>query len=160
MKKVKAVPLDEKDKAILTCLINDPRISVADIARELNVQRDTVLYRIKRLEQRGVVTKYHTIVDPQALGLSMFVLLLIKLTPVSGEEVQSFVQKLVAHKNVTHVSRLIGIYDYAAQVAAEDVFVLDSVIVDIKGMQPGIIANIDISNVIDGLKTDDFSGLL
>lgn len=160
MKKIQKVPLDEKDKAILKCLISDPRTSVADIARELNVQRDTVLYRIKRLESRGVVSKYHTIVDPQALGLSMFVLLLIKLTPVAGEEVQSFVKKLVTHKNVTHVSRLIGNYDYSAMVATEDVFALDMIIADIKAMQPGIVADIDVSNVIDGLKTDDFSGLL
>ena len=65
-----------------------------------------------------------------------------------------------AHPHVTHVSRLLGRYDYFVQIAAEDVVAFDQVLDEIKAMQPGIIADIEIANIIDGLKTDDFSGLL
>ncbi len=149
-----------RDKEILRVLAQDPRTSIADIAREIEAQRDTVAYRIGRLERKGVISKYHTILDPQALGLSVFMLALIKMNPVGGEAVASFVEKLVAHPHVTHVSRLLGRYDYFVQIAAEDVVAFDQVLDEIKAMQPGIIADIEIANIIDGLKTDDFSGLL
>lgn len=154
------VNLDEKDRAILRPVVRDPRMQVADIAREVGVQRDTVVYRIKRLEKRGLIMKYHTILDPLALGLNVFMMVLIKLNPVSKSELTAFLDKLVAHKNVTQVSRLVGKYDYFLQIAAEDIVAFDSVLDDIKAVQQGIIADIEISNVIDGLKTDDFSGLI
>ena len=160
MKQLQKVPLDEKDRSIIKLLIEDPRTSVADIARVVGVQRDTVLYRIRRLEKKGLISKYHTIIDPQALGLSMFMLVLIKVAPVAGADIEEFVQKLIAHKKVTHVARLIGKYDYFVQVAAEDVIAFDSVLSNIKMIQPGIIADIETANIIDGLKTDDFSGLI
>lgn len=159
-RQLKAVPLDARDKQILKLLAQDPRTSIADIARGIEAQRDTVAYRIGRLERKGVISKYHAILEPQALGLPVFMLALIKMNPVAGETVQQFVEKLVAHPHVTHVSRLLGRYDYFVQIAAEDVVAFDTVLDDIKAMQPGAIADIEIANIIDGLKTDDFSGML
>lgn len=152
--------LDEKDRAILRLLVRDPQMQVADIAREVGVQRDTVVYRVKRMEKRGLIMKYHTILDPLALGLGVFMMVLVKLNPVSKSELEVFLGKLMAHKNVTHISRLVGKHDYLLQIAAEDILAFDAVLDDIKAIQVGLIADIEISNVIDGLKTDDFSGLI
>lgn len=154
------VNLDEKDRAILRLIVRDPRMQVADIAREVGVQRDTVVYRVKRMEKRGLITKYHTILDPLSLGLGVFMMVLVKLNPVSKSELEVFLDKLKGHKNVTQVSRLVGKYDYFLQIAAEDIVVFDAVLDDIKAMHMGIIADMDISNVIDGIKTDDFTGLI
>lgn len=154
------VNLDEKDRAILRLVVQDPRIQIADVAREVGVQRDTVVYRIKRLEKRGLIMKYHTILDPLGLGLSVFMMVLLKLNPISKEELEIFLSKLKAHKNVTHISRLVGKYDYFLQIAAEDIVAFDTVLDDIKAIHVGLIADIEISNVIDGLKTDDFTGLI
>lgn len=154
------VNLDEKDSAILRLVVRDPRMQIADIAREVGVQRDTVMYRIKRMEKRGLIMKYHTILEPLALGLNVFMMVLLKLNPVSKSELDVFLEKLKGHKNVTQVSRLVGKYDYFLQIASEDIVAFDGVLDDIKGMHVGIIADMDISNVIDGIKTDDFTGLI
>lgn len=156
----KVVNLDEKDRAILRLELKDPRIPVADIARELGVQRDTVLYRLKRLETRGLIKKYHVILSVSALGLTSFMMLLIKLSPVRKEAVDAFIDTLVAHPNVTHISRLVGRYDYLVQIAAEDIVAFDAVLDEIKTQHHDVIADIDISSVIDGPKIDDFSGLV
>lgn len=156
----KKVPLDEKDKKILHLLMNDPRISVADIAREVGAQRDTVMYRIRRFEKRGLIVKYHLIVKAQALGLNIFMMVLIKVAPVSRSEIDTFIQKLTAHKNVTHIGRLVGKYDYFLQMAAEDIVAFDTALDEVKALHEGLIVDIDISNVIDGIKIDDFSGLI
>ena len=154
------VNLDEKDRAILRLVVRDPRMQISDIAREVSVQRDTVHYRIQRMEKRGLIMRYHTILDPQALGFSVFMMVLIKLNPVSKSELDVFLTKLKEHNNVTHISRLVGKCDYFLQIAAKDIMAFDAVLDDLKMIQVGLIADIEISNVIDGIKTDDFSGLI
>jgi DNA-binding Lrp family transcriptional regulator len=154
------VNLDEKDRKILRLLMRDPRISVADIARDVGAQRDTVMYRIRRFEKRGLIAKYHTILEPQALGLNIFMMVLIKVAPVSREKIDAFIKKLVAHKNVTHIGRLVGKYDYFLQMAAEDIATFDRALDEVKALHEGLIINAEISNIIDGIKIDDFSGLI
>ena len=154
------VNLDEKDRSILRILLNDPRTQVADIAREVGVQRDTVMYRIRRFEKRGLIAKYHAILDPQALGLNTFMMVLIKVAPVSRAEIESFITKLLAHKNITHIGRLVGKYDYFLQMAAEDISAFDKALDDVKAMHEGLIVGMEISNIIDDIKLDDFSGLI
>ena len=154
------VNLDEKDRAILRLELKNPQMPVADIAREVGMQRDTVLYRLKRLEARGLIMEYHVILDPHALGLASFMMLLVKTAPVPRKQVDAFVQTLVAHPNVTHISRLVGKYDYLVQIAAEDIVAFDAILDEIKTKHHGVISDIDISSVIDGPKIDDFSGLV
>lgn len=62
-----SVPIDKKDRHILALLVKDARTTVADIAREVGVQRDTVRYRIERMERKGLIKMYHTILDPTSL---------------------------------------------------------------------------------------------
>lgn len=154
------VPLDERDRTILRCLLRDPRTPIADIAREVGAQRDTVTYRIERMEREGLIVRYHTIIDPNALGLPVFMLLLVKLAPIPSKEQHSFVNKLVTLPHVTHVSRLIGPYDYFIQVACPHITSLDTLLSEIKSLVPGAVHDITPSTIIDGLKTDDFSQLV
>lgn len=154
------VPLDDKDRAILRVLLRDPRTAIAEIARETGVQRDTVLHRVEKMEKRGLISKYHTILEPHALGLPMFVLVLLRTLPVAGEVMDTFVQNLVQCPQVTHVAKLVGHYDYFIQIAAEDVVALDAVLAEVKRMGTQVIRDVEIANIIDGLKTDDFSGFV
>ncbi len=154
------VNLDDKDREILKILCRDTKASVADIARTLGVQRDTVKYRIERLEKRGLIIKYHTILDPHALGLEVFMMVLLKTHPVNREKLDTFIRELQTNAHVTHISRLIGPYDYFLQMAASDIEAFDLALDEVKRVGEGVIAEIELANVIDGLKTDDFSGLV
>ena len=156
----KKVNLDETDKKVLRAVMADPKASIADIARDIGVQRDTVKYRLERFEKRGLIVAYHTIVSPEALGLEAFMQVLVKTAPVPKEQLEQFIAGVVAHKNVTHVTRLVGKHDYLLQMAAEDVVAFDTALDEIKALQPGIITEIELANIIDGPKTDDFSGLV
>ena len=156
----KKVNIDKTDKAILHCLSIDTRASIADIARDIGVQRDTVSYRIERMEKRGLIMKYHTIIDPLTLGCDIFMMVLIKTAPVEKKVVDDFLSALVAHPNVTHVSRLVGKYDYLLQMAASDIIAFDEALDQVKAIQSGMIIETEISSIIDGLKIDDFGGLI
>ena len=63
--------LDPTDLAILRRLQANARISNADIARQLDMAPSAILDRIRKLEQRGVITGYLTRIAPAAVGLGL-----------------------------------------------------------------------------------------
>lgn len=154
------VNLDEKDKKILRLLIDQPRIQVADIARLTGVQRDTVVNRMRRFEQRGLILKYHVVIDSFALGLDIFMLVMIKTAPVGKEALQAFVEGLMQHKNVTHVAKLVGKYDFMLYMVATDIVAFDEALTDLKSMQEGVISEIEPIGLSQSYKIDDFSALV
>jgi DNA-binding Lrp family transcriptional regulator len=64
----KKVELDEKDEKILEVLDKKSRSSIADISRKTGIPRDTVLYRMKKMEEKKVIRFYHTALNPSILG--------------------------------------------------------------------------------------------
>ena len=47
--------LDKKDKMIIQRLQRDGRISMSDLAQEVNLSDNPCLRRVKKLEQAGVI---------------------------------------------------------------------------------------------------------
>lgn len=94
------------------------------------------------------------------MGLKVFMMALVKVRPVSKDRLQSFIDAAVKHTHVTHMSRLVGKYDYLLQIAATDIVAFDTTLDELKQAGEGVIAEIELASVIDSLKTDDFSGLV
>jgi DNA-binding Lrp family transcriptional regulator len=66
--------LDELDHRILYELQRDARhVSSRDIAEEVAASPSTVRKRIQRLEDEGIVTKYHADVDYERAGYQLYV---------------------------------------------------------------------------------------
>lgn len=63
--------INDKDKQILGALDGNSRMSVSRLARGLNLSKDGVNYRLKRLEGEEIITKYFAEVDVSKLGLIM-----------------------------------------------------------------------------------------
>jgi len=62
---------DAVDLAILAALQGDGRLSWADLAREVSMSPSAVTDRVRRLTERGVITGYSAVVDPERLGLGI-----------------------------------------------------------------------------------------
>lgn len=81
-KKEQAPPpltLDEKDMGILRLLQQDAKMTIRDIARQLNLSTTPVYERIRKMEQAGVIKQYAAIVDPRKINKGMTVLVYITL---------------------------------------------------------------------------------
>ncbi|MFH1590767.1 MAG: winged helix-turn-helix transcriptional regulator [archaeon] len=64
--------LDVKDRKILEQLELDARQSTAAIARKVGLSREVTAYRIRRLEQTGVINRYTLILNTAKLGYMAF----------------------------------------------------------------------------------------
>lgn len=60
--------IDETDRQILNLLMKNARISYADIAKEVGMKSPSVIDRIKRLEQLGIIKGYSADINYKILG--------------------------------------------------------------------------------------------
>ncbi len=79
LKKVGGGVLDELDLKIIEVLKNNSRSKIIDIAKKLGKPRTTIMQRIKKLEERGVIRKYTIDVNPQSLGFNYYAYIMIKV---------------------------------------------------------------------------------
>lgn len=80
------------DVRILALLGADGRMSYADLARETGLSTSAVHQRVRRLEQRGVITGYRAVINPRSVGLSLTALIdLTPLDPSAPEDRKSVV---------------------------------------------------------------------
>ena len=72
--------LDDVNCAIVQHLVDDPRLSFAELGRRVGLSSPAVGERVSRLEGAGVI-RYRLDVDPEALGLSLAAWVRIRPAP-------------------------------------------------------------------------------
>lgn len=151
---------DEKDRKILGILAESARTSIAEIVHKTGLQRDTVAYRLRKMEESKLIMHYHTLIDPELLGYHYFAVVLVKLEPVPESELVEFQAKLQKMGNITHINKTIGSYDMVLYIVAKDAINFGEIINEIKNTPKKIISSLDTLNIIHELKVDNFSGLV
>lgn len=72
--------MEDTDREIVRLLTRDGRMSYTDLARSTGLSTSAVHQRVRRLEQRGVITGYNAAVSPDAVGLPLTAF--ISVTPL------------------------------------------------------------------------------
>jgi Lrp/AsnC family leucine-responsive transcriptional regulator len=65
------VAVEDTDRTIVRLLTQDGRMSFTDLGKATGLSTSAVHQRVRRLEQRGVVTAYAARVDPAAVDLPL-----------------------------------------------------------------------------------------
>jgi len=77
--------LDPVDRQILALLQDNARIPQAEIARTVGLAPSAVLERVRKLEARGVVRDYVTVLNPRALDQRLLAFVAVRTTDRPGE---------------------------------------------------------------------------
>jgi Lrp/AsnC family leucine-responsive transcriptional regulator len=128
-----AQPLDAKDRAILALLQDDARVAHAEIARRVGLTQPAVYERIRRLEQRGVIRGYHTILDPEALGRPVTAYISVG---TSGAEAQNDLA-IAALPDVLEVHHVAGEESFVVKVRTESPRSLEALLEKLRAI-PGV----------------------
>src|SRR5688500_18260411 len=70
--------IDGIDTEILNMLQENARTPNAEIARQLGMAPSAILERIRKLEERGVITGYHARLEPRALGQGLLAFVFVR----------------------------------------------------------------------------------
>jgi DNA-binding Lrp family transcriptional regulator len=120
-----AFPLNDLDHMLLALLRTDARMSVADLAKKLEVSRATVGNRIKRLEEGGVIVGYTVRLRPDAEPQEIRAWMSIA---VEGDRTPEVVRTLLGEPAVTSLHDTNGRWDLLAEVHAASITELSEVL--------------------------------
>lgn len=113
--------LDRLDRRILEVLQVDSTRSVAEISELVGLSTTPCWKRIKRLEQEGVISRRVAILDRDALGLGVTVIVAIRTARHSEEWLTSFAEGVARIPEVLEFYRMSGDIDYLLKVVARDI---------------------------------------
>jgi len=123
------------DVAIVDLLMEDGRLSCAEIARRIGgISERAVRYRIARLVREGVI-RVSAIPNPKALGFPVVADVMIEVEPGHIQEVAG---KLREYECVSYVACSTGDRDVSIQVVARDNAELYHFVTDVVGKVPGV----------------------
>jgi len=117
--------MDLVDRRILDHLDKDARSSYSAIGKRIKVPKETVKYRIRQLERKGIIRGYYTVLDFTALGFNVYRFYL-RLQSMGPEEEREFIEHLRSSANVSVLYRTNGPYHIAMAVWARDVWELEA----------------------------------
>ena len=100
--------LNETDRKILRSLLEDARFSSRQIAKKIGVSVGTVLSRIKKMEDKGIIKGYSAILDQEKLGYQLTVL--TEITVSKGKLVE-MEKEIAKNPNVCGVYDITGLTD-------------------------------------------------
>jgi Lrp/AsnC family leucine-responsive transcriptional regulator len=160
LKQREKIKLDAKDKKIIAQLQTNCRQTIAEIAKKTNLPRDVVVYRIKKMEQSGVIMSHHTLLDPRKLGYPLYIYVLFSCYNLKPEEESRFVNYLKSHKQIIYVAKNSGKYDFSIGVCAKDYMEFDEIIRQIRQKFIDVIKDIESLPTVQEYKFDWMADLI
>lgn len=139
--------MDLIDKKILCGLDTNCRVPISRLAKDLRINRNVAAYRIKNLEESGVIKDYICSVDLGKLGYKTYKIYL-KSNSVTKEEEKKFIKETVSNPRVIYFIKTEGNFDYSISVAVKAVTELDDFIMNLKNNFNELIRDYSVSIVV------------
>ena len=116
-----SIDIDDTDKQLLRLLQTQARMSITELAERVNLSATPCARRIKRLEDAGIITGYHTQTDAQKLGYPLAVFIAISMDRHTADRFEHFEEKIQSFDEVVSCSIVTGrTEDYLIKVRVRD----------------------------------------
>jgi len=86
--------LDDINRRVLQELQADARITMAELARRINLSAPAVAERVQRLERAGVITGYRAEVDPKAVGFPIAAVVRVRPTTLQLQKIPELAREI------------------------------------------------------------------
>jgi len=113
--------LDAIDRRILKALVEDGRMSTLDVAEKVGLSATPCSRRIRQLEDRGVIEGYAAKINPAALGLSLCVMVSVRLGKHGPDAHEQFSKAIRDRPEITECLLVTGNTDYLLRVWVKDI---------------------------------------
>lgn len=113
------------DRRILALLQRDASLALEDIGAEVGLSRNAVWRRARALEESGVIRRRVALLDPEKLGLSLTVFVLIRVRDHSAAGLERFTQAVRDFPEILGAYRTTGDRDFLLRVRVADMKAYD-----------------------------------
>jgi Lrp/AsnC family transcriptional regulator for asnA, asnC and gidA len=115
------VKIDVKDRKVLYELDYDSRQPFSKIGKKVGLHKNVVSYRIKRLQNIGVIRYFYTVIDSFKLGYNCFRIYIVYQN-VDPEIKQEIIDYFVNNKHTWWVGTFEGNYDLAVVMWVKELY--------------------------------------
>jgi Lrp/AsnC family leucine-responsive transcriptional regulator len=120
--------MDELDSRIVDLLQRDGRATQLEISRTVGMSQPAVAERIRKLEEKGVITGYAARVDPAKLGKDITAFIGVSIE--HPKYFDGFARKVLAMPEVLEAHRVAGQDSYILKVRTSNTKTLDTLLVE------------------------------
>ncbi|MCY1288790.1 HTH-type transcriptional regulator LrpC [compost metagenome] len=116
---------DEIDQMLIAALMEDSRRSLKALAQISGLSSPSVAERLRKLEERGVITGYTVTVDPRAFGYQLQAIVRVRPLPGKLHEVERQIQAI---PEFTECDKVTGDDCFIARLHVRDMEQLDALL--------------------------------
>lgn len=147
--------LDLKDKKLLYDISKNARLPASFLAKHIGLSKDSILYRIKRFEERKIINSTRIIIDASLLGYDNFHIFASLNNP--SQSVESRILKEISqHSNVRVILKFHGSYDFEIGFIAKGINECDKVVQDLTGIMGSNLRYYDLFAITKTFKAGAF----
>lgn len=134
----KIVELDQIDRKILKALQDNARLSSQELSDRVGISSSPCWRRVKTLEEAGIITQYVTLVDPEALGLSISIFTNVSLDKQVETALETFQKAVRKRPEVMECYLMTGDFDYLLRVVVGSLHDYERFLLDHLTKIPGV----------------------
>ncbi|WP_217996718.1 Lrp/AsnC family transcriptional regulator [Nocardioides jensenii] len=123
--------MEETDRAILTLLATDGRMSFTDLGKATGLSTSAVHQRVKRLESRGLIKGYGATIDHDQTGLPLTAF--ISITPIDPSQPDDYPERLADISHIESCWSVAGEESYILKVRVATPGDLEELLARIRG---------------------------
>jgi Lrp/AsnC family leucine-responsive transcriptional regulator len=112
--------MDRFDRAILSVLAEDGRISITDLAGRIGLSKTPTQGRLRKLEESGVILGYRALLDPIRLCLDHVAFVEVRLTDTREAALRAFNAAVVKVPEIEQAHMIASHFDYLLKVRTRD----------------------------------------
>jgi Lrp/AsnC family transcriptional regulator, leucine-responsive regulatory protein len=133
-----SVSLDDVDRQLLHYLQENARISNAELARRVELSPPGLQKRIRKLEEAGIIDRYVTLLNHEAIGYDMLCIVQVTLARHDPKAVAAFREAVQQMPEVLECFHLTGESDYLLKVIVRNRKHLEQFILETLTPVPGM----------------------
>lgn len=130
--------MDAIDRKIIGTLQENGRITNVELARMNNLAPSSMLERVRRLEEKGLIEGYQAVLNPKKLGYNVDSIVLVTLGRHQGSGVEVFETEVLKIPEVRACYHVAGRYDYIVLISVCDIEHLGKLVKHKLGYMTGV----------------------
>ncbi|MGX4588379.1 Lrp/AsnC family transcriptional regulator [Paenibacillus chitinolyticus] len=106
--------MDHTDKQILYYLQNQARVSMTELGKCVGLSQPAVTERVRRLEEKGIIEEYRTLISPEKIGKQAAAYILFRT-----RDCHAFLEFCRSSPDVIECHRISGEHNYLLKVMTD-----------------------------------------
>ena len=145
--------LDKKDQSILEVLTKDSRLPISQIAKKVRLSRDSVQYRMHKLQRGNIILGFYPVLNYEILGFYVFHIFLL-LDEMNKEEQKKLLNYLNNNPNIISIIEYSDRWDLEVVLIARSLHAFDKIMLNMATKFPDLILEKDKLEIIKRYQTN------